>query len=144
MGTLAPEVKRLTLSQRLNGKNGHQNTSLTGFLLFFVTCHAARDVAQCHAICNLFTRGGGGGLIYERGGDARRKFWKTPKGDQPWRGPTPSLTPERDHFATRDHFVTMVFCWKLKLVIDVIENFDYMNWVNKTNWLLNVYLRVQP
>ena len=34
----------------------------------------------------------------------------------------------------------MVFCWKLKLVIDVIENFDYMNWVNKTNWLLNVYL----
>ena len=71
MGTLAPEVKRLTLSQRLNGKNGHQNTSLTGFLLFFVTCHAARDVTQCHAICIFFYRGE---LTYERGGDARRKF----------------------------------------------------------------------
>ena len=57
MGTLAPEVKRLTLSQRLNGKNGHQNTSLTGFLLFFVTCHAARDVTQCHAISIFLTRG---------------------------------------------------------------------------------------
>ena len=50
----------------------------------------------------------------------------------------PFLTPERDHF------VTMFFCWKLKLVIDVIENFDYMNWVNKSNWLLNIYLPVQP
>ena len=47
----------------------------------------------------------------------------------------PFLTPERDHFAKRDHFVTMVFCWSLKLVIYVIESFDYMNWVNKTNWL---------
>ena len=44
------------------------------------------------------------------------------------------------------------FFWPLKetillqccLVIDVIENFDYMNWVNNTNWLLNIYLRVQP
>ena len=35
--------------------------SLLGFLLFFVTCHAARDVAQCHAICNFFTGGGGAG-----------------------------------------------------------------------------------
>ena len=84
--------------------------SLTGFLLFFVTCHAVRDVTQCHAICIFFTRGE---LTYERGGDARRKFWKTPKGDQPGRGPT--------------------FFWPLKetillqssLVIDVIENFDY-------------------
>ena len=84
--------------------------SLLGFLLFFVTCHAVRDVTQCHAICIFFT---GGELTYERGGDARRKFWKTPKGDQPGRGPT--------------------FFWPLKetillqrsLVIDVIENFDY-------------------
>ena len=75
MGTSAPEVKRLPLSQRLNGKKmATRAASLTGFLLFFVTCHAARDVAQCHAICNLFTRGGGGGLTYERGGDARRKY----------------------------------------------------------------------
>ena len=62
--------------------------SLLGFLLFFVTCHAARDVAQCHAICNFFTGGGGGGLTYKRGGDARRKFFKTSKGDQLGRGPT--------------------------------------------------------
>ena len=53
MGTLAPEVKRLTLSQRLNGKNGRQNTSLTGFLRFFC------DVSRCHAICLFLTRGGG-------------------------------------------------------------------------------------
>ena len=52
------------------GKNGHQSSSLTGFLLFFVTRHAARDVAQCHAIGIFFTRG----LKYERGGDAGRKF----------------------------------------------------------------------
>ena len=45
--------------------------SLLGFLLFFVMCHAARDVAQCHAICIFVTPAG---LTYERGGDARRKF----------------------------------------------------------------------
>ena len=34
-------------------------------------------------------RGGGGGLPYEKGGDARLKFWiKTPKGDQSGDDPT--------------------------------------------------------
>ena len=59
MGTSAPEVKRLPLSQRLNGKKmATRAASLTGFLLFFVTCHAARDVTQCHAICIFFYLGG--------------------------------------------------------------------------------------
>ena len=71
MGTSAPEVKRLPLSQRLNGKKmATRAASLTGFLLFFVTCHAVRDVTQCHAICIFLP----GGLTYERGGYARRKF----------------------------------------------------------------------
>ena len=42
-----------------------------GFLLLFVTCHAARDAAQCHTICRyIFNPGGGGKLPCERGGDA--------------------------------------------------------------------------
>ena len=28
-----------------------------GFCYFFVTCHAARDVAQCHVICIFLTPG---------------------------------------------------------------------------------------
>ena len=53
------------------GKMTTRAASLSGFLLFFVTCQAARDVAQCHAICLFLTMGG---LPYERGGDGRRKF----------------------------------------------------------------------
>ena len=61
-----PEVKWEPRHQRLNGnsvpefkweKNGHQSCLPVGFLLFFVTCHAAWDVTQCHAICLFFTRG---------------------------------------------------------------------------------------
>ena len=68
-------LELLTRSQRLNGNprsqrlNGNsvpevkwekmatRAASLSGFLLFFVTCHAPRDVAQCHAICIFFTQG---------------------------------------------------------------------------------------
>ena len=39
------------------GKMVTRAASLSGFLLFFVTCHAARDVAQCHAICTFLTLG---------------------------------------------------------------------------------------
>ena len=39
------------------GKMATRAASLSGFLLFFVTCHAARDAAQCHAICIFLTRG---------------------------------------------------------------------------------------
>ena len=55
-----PEVKWEPRHQRLNGnsvpefkweKNGHQSCLPVGFLLFFVTCHAVRDVTQCHSIC---------------------------------------------------------------------------------------------
>ena len=53
------------------GKMVTRAASLSGFLLFFVTCHAARDVAQCHAICIFLTRRG---LPYEKGGDSRRKI----------------------------------------------------------------------
>ena len=113
MGTLAPEVKRLTLSQRLNGKNGHQNTSLTGFLLFFVTCHAARDVTQCHAISIFLTRG-----------DSHMKVAGMLVGNfelNPLRRPTSALAnpflPPKD---------TILF--QCSLGIDVCtENFDYMN-----------------
>ena len=92
------------------GKNGHQSCLPDG--IFAIFC----DVSRCKR-CNAMSRNMyifyRGGLTYERGGDARRKFWKTPKGDQPGRGPT--------------------FFWPLKetillqssLVIDVIENFDY-------------------
>ena len=53
------------------GKMATRAASQSGFLLLFVTCHAARDVAQCHTICRyIFNPGGGGGLPYERGGDA--------------------------------------------------------------------------
>ena len=31
-----------------------------GFLLLIVTCHAARDVAQCHTICRYIFNPGGG------------------------------------------------------------------------------------
>ena len=41
-----------------------------GFLLLFVTCQAARDVAQCHTICWYIFNLWGGKLPYERGGDA--------------------------------------------------------------------------
>ena len=39
------------------GQMATRAASLSGFWLFFVTCHAARDVAQCHAICLFLTRG---------------------------------------------------------------------------------------
>ena len=115
MGTLAPEVKRLTLSQRLNGKKGHQNTSLTGFLLFFVTCHAARNVTQCHAIFIFLIRG-----------DSHMKVAGMLVGNFEWnplRRPTSVLAnpflPPKD---------TILF--QCSLGIDVYtENFDYMNWV---------------
>ena len=58
MGTSAPEVKRLTLSQRLNGKKWPPELPpLSGFLLFFVTCHAM----QCHTVSrnmHIFNPGG--------------------------------------------------------------------------------------
>ena len=38
-----------------------------GFLLLFVTCHAARDVAQCHTICRYIFNPGGGGNSHMKG-----------------------------------------------------------------------------
>ena len=128
MGTLAPEVKRLTLSQRLNGKNGHQ--SCLPVRVFAIFC----DVSRCKR-CSAMSRNM---YIFTRGTHiwkGRGCSWEILK--NPWRRPT---------WAWANLF------WPLKetillqcsLVIDVIENFDRMNWVNKTNWLLNTYLRVQP
>ena len=49
MGTSAPEVKRLPLSQRLNGKKmATRAASLLGFLLFFVMCHAICIFFNCN------------------------------------------------------------------------------------------------
>ena len=49
MGTSAPEVKRLTLSQRLNGKNGHQ--SCLPDRVFAIFC----DESRCKR-CNAMSR----------------------------------------------------------------------------------------
>ena len=106
------------------GKNGPQSSSLTGFLLFFVTRHAARDVTRCHAICIFFTRG-----------------------THIWKGRGCSSEILKNPFKETNLGVGHLFFWPLKetillqcsLVIGVIENFDYMNWVNKTNWLFNNY-----
>ena len=87
----APEVKRLTLSQRLNGKNGHQ--SCLPVRVFAIFC----DVSRCHAICIFLTRGG---LPYERGGDAHRKFWIKPLKKTNLGVGQPFLTPKGDHFLT--------------------------------------------
>ena len=108
-----PEVKREPRHQRLNGnsvpefkweKNGHQSClPVRVFAIFF-------DVSRCKR-CSAMSRNMyfflPGGLAYERGGDARRKFWKTPK--KTWALANLFLTPERDHF------VTMLFsywCYK--------------------------------
>ena len=79
----------LTRSQRLNGNpraggktaNSHPEVKrekwplelppLTGFLLFFVTCHAVTLSRNMY----IFKPGG---LPYERVGDVRRKFWIKP------------------------------------------------------------------
>ena len=42
------------------GKMATRAASQSGFLLLFVTCHAARDVAQCHTICRYIFNPGGG------------------------------------------------------------------------------------
>ena len=88
------------------GKRATRAASLLGFLLFFVTCHAARDVAQCHAICIFFYPGDshmkGAGMLV---GNFEKPLKETNLGvGQPF------LTPERGHFATRHHFFTMFFC----------------------------------
>ena len=77
------------------GKMATRAASLLGFLLFFVTCHAARDVAQCHAICIIFYPGGdshmkGVGMLV---GNFEKPLKETNLGvGQPF------LTPEREHF----------------------------------------------
>ena len=116
MGTLAPEVKRLTLSQRLNGKNGHQSClPCQGFCyFFFLWC-----VTQCHAICQLFYPGG---LTYERGGDACRKFCIKPLKEI-------TTLVEADLFWPLKETISL----QRSFVIGVIEDFDYMNWVSKWN-----------
>ena len=80
-------------------------------------------------LCNMYIFYPGG-LTNERGGDAHRKFWIKPLKETNLGVGRTFLTPERDQLQ----------CF---LVIEVIENFDYMNWVNKKNWR-NIYLRVQP
>ena len=63
--------------------------------------------------------GGGGDSAYERGGDARRKFWIKP-------------------LKETDLGVVQTFLWPLKETLlkhrqMIWENLDYMNGVNKTN-----------
>ena len=49
-------METVNLSPR-EGKMATRAASLSGFLLFFGTYHAERDVAQCYAICISFTQG---------------------------------------------------------------------------------------
>ena len=66
----------------------------------------------------MFAPPGGGGLPYERGGDARRKLWI--KGDYSGRSPI---------------FVFL----SLKAIF---LNFDYMNRVDKTNWKYIIFFNI--
>ena len=79
------------------GKMATSAASLSGFLLFFVTCHAARDVAQCHAICIFLTRGDshmkGAGILV---GNFELHRLRRPT----WAWANLFLTPKRDHFVT--------------------------------------------
>ena len=70
--------------------------SLLGFLLFFVTCHAVRDVTQCHAICIFFT----GGDSHMKGAGMLAGNFEKPLKETNLGVGQPFLTPERDHFAT--------------------------------------------
>ena len=45
--------------------------------------------------------GGGGGLTYKRGGDARRKFWIKPLKETKLGVAQAFLTPKRDHVNTQ-------------------------------------------
>ena len=54
------------------------------------------------------------GLSYKRGGDAHRKFGIKPLKETNLGVGRPFLTPERDQL-------------QCSLVVEVIENFDYMN-----------------
>ena len=45
-----------------------------------------------------YAGGGGGGLSYERGADARRKFWIKPLKQTNLGLAQPCLTPKNDHF----------------------------------------------
>ena len=49
------------------GERATRAASLSGFLLFFLTCHAARDVAQCHKICRYIFNPGGDSHMKEAG-----------------------------------------------------------------------------
>ena len=81
------------------GKMATRAASLSGFLLFFVTCHAARDVAQCHARCIFLTRGDfhndmkGAGMLV---GNFKLNHLRRPT----WARVNLFLTPKRDHFVT--------------------------------------------
>ena len=79
------------------GKMVTRAASLSGFLLFFVTCHAARDVSQCHAICTFLTRGDshmkGAGILVGN-------FELDPLRRPTWAWANLFLTPKRDHFVT--------------------------------------------
>ena len=130
-------ARTTTLSQRLNGnprawgktanslpevkweKGPPELPPLSGFLPFFVTCHA-----MSRNMCIFYP----GGLTYERGGGVCRKFWIKP-------------LKETNLGVGRPLKETILF--QCSLVINVIDNFDHINWVYKTNWL-NIYLRVQP
>ena len=80
------------------GERATRAASPSGFLLFFLTCHAARDVAQCHKICRYIFNPGGG-LPYERSGDAGN-FELDPLRRRTWAWANLFLTPKRDHFVT--------------------------------------------
>ena len=111
------------------GKNGHQ--SCLPVRVFAIFC----DVSRCKR-CSAMSRNMyiffPGGLTYERDGNARRKFWKTLKGDQPGRGPT-FFDPWKRPFCYKRSF-----CYNGLLLIVEVSYWCYrklMNWVNKTNWL---------
>ena len=83
------------------GKMATRAASLSGFLLFFVTCHAARDVAQCHTICIFLTRGVGDSHNDMKGaGMLVGNFKLNPLRRPTWAWANVFLTPKKDHFVT--------------------------------------------
>ena len=106
MGTLAPEVKRLTLSQRLNGKNGHQSCLPVRVFAFFGDVSRSKRCSAMSRNMYIFYPGDshmkGAGMLVGN-------FEKLQKETNLGVG-QPFLIPERGHFATRDHFVTIFFC----------------------------------
>ena len=93
----APEVKRLTLSQSLSEKNGHQSClPVRVFAIFCNVSRCKRSKAMSHNIY-IFNPGDshmkGAGMLVEN-------FELNPLRRPTWAWTNLSLTPKRDHFVT--------------------------------------------